>query len=447
MAVRKEELPALFYYQKGGLLYMEKEEAYRRALEVQKHHDMTFHSSSAHPPIMKKAEGALWEDEDGNCFISLNEISMALGYGNSRFQEKVAGALLEGKLAHVCPLQQEKALLIERLLSYGKDAFEKVFFSSSGGEAVDWAVKAARRYRGKENIVTFWHGLHGRSFAGAALSGVPARKTGFGSLPSGFHCLPYPDCAACPFGQKEESCQLECITFIENYLYYGTSGDLAGIIMEPVQPLGGMACPGQKAWNGLRRLADEKEALLILDEIQTGFGRTGTMFHFEQTGILPDILLLGKGLSNGFGMGAMLLNHAAAKNMRPEEMSGGAADTPFHCTVVNTVLDILEEDNLLAHVRKMGALFCSGLEEIAHKSGQIARLRGKGLAIGIELTNIDPKQAADRLYQKGLDIGTWEKGLLIRPPLVITQQQVESSLQSIRLVLEELTEEGGKCHG
>lgn len=347
--------------------------------------------------LYKDARASSFFDEDGKEFLCLNEISLGLGYGHLQFTERVAQLVKEKMIGHLSPLSYEKEKLIKRFMEYTHGDFDKFFMASSGGEVVDWAIKIARRVTGKDRIISFRNALHGRSFAGAFISDTPLRKEGFGSGLDNVTFWDYP-----ADGRKFEK---EAQNF----------DDIAGIILEPYQALGGMASPAVEYYRWLREYADRNNIVIIFDEIQTGFGKTGSMFAYEDSGIVPDILLLGKAMSNGFGLGALLMNKRCGEKIKPYEMSGGSADNDLMCGIVNTVFDIYEEEKILEHVQCMGEL-------LKRRLSPYGRLRGKGLFISLETEMAE--KIIKHARENGVILGGSKNRVMLRAPLVISEEEI-----------------------
>lgn len=374
-----------------------------------KNHLITY-SPLADQGVYSRAAGARFWDEGGKCYINLNDISCALGYGHPEFTRRVTDAVQGKLLGHFGTLSRDKEQLIANFMEVTGGNFDKIFFAASGGEVVDWSIKAARRCTGRDGIISFRNALHGRSFAGAWISGTPARKEGFGTGLENVHFWDYP----------EDGRALEPTA--------DAFQDIAAIIIEPYQALGGMVSPSKEYWQWLRQYTRERGIVLILDEIQTGFGKTGSFFAYQEAGIVPDILLAGKGMSNGFGLGAMLMSKAVGDTIRPSEMSGGSADNDLMCTIVNAVFDIYREEHILEHVQQMETLLrkqLAGLE----------KLHGRGLFLSLELPEGVAAKAAAAARERGAVFGRSGNKLMLRPPLVITEEDLTQACAILREVL------------
>lgn len=360
---------------------------------------------------IKRAWGCRYLDDSNREYLNLNDISCVLGYRYPKFVSRVSNNILNYNLGHISNYSNEKEKLIIRLFELTNNNFDKIFFAGSGGEIVDYSIKLARRTTKKDTIVSFNNSLHGRSFAGAYLSGVPTRKEGFGTGLSNVIFWDFP--------KKDEEFKYSNVD----------AKDIAGIIIEPLQALGGMVVPTKKYWKELREYCDLNNIVLIFDEIQTGFGKTGTLFFYEKTGIIPDILLMGKGMSNGFGMGGLLMNKKVADSIKPVEMSGGSADNEFMCSVVNAVLDIFEEDKVLENVNKSGSILKEGIDKLINENKIDGELNGDGLFLSLKTKDADI--ILNKLKDRGIILGKKDDNILFRPPLIISEEEVNKVINEL----------------
>lgn len=386
---------------------------------IRKHY-MTYSEGAAEVSVVS-ARGASFTDDSGSTFLNLNDISCILGYQHPRFTQGVSQMMLTHQLGHFGQCAPEKETLTANFMEVTHGDFDKLLIAGSGGETVDWAIKAARRATGRDGIVSFQNALHGRSFAGAYVSGIPTRKEGFGSGLEHVYFWDYP--------MDGRSCEPTADQYT----------DLAGIIIEPIQALG-MSTPSPEYWQWLRQYTKERGIVLIFDEIQTGFGKTGTFFAYEQMGIVPDILLAGKGMSNGFGLGAMLLNSEIAKTLKPWELSGGSADNELMCGIGNLVFEILREEHILEHVQQMHMHLTRELAGMRKELGFPGHIHGKGLFLSLELPEGIAEQAAAEAKAEGILLGRTRTRLLFRPPLVITAAEIARTTTALRGILRRIAQ-------
>ena len=302
---------------------------------------------------------------------------------------------------------------------------DKVFFTNSGAEALECAIKTARRYHfakghaGKFHIITFEGAFHGRTIATIAAGGQEKYIEGFGPKAPGFLQVPFGDIAAVKDAITEET---------------------AGILIEPVQGEGGIRPVTKEFMQELRRLCDEYGLLLILDEVQCGVGRTGRLFAHEWSGVTPDIMAVAKGIGGGFPLGACLATAEAASGMIAGTHGSTYGGNPLAMAVGNAVLDVVLEDGFLDHVRDMALVFRQGLAALKDRFPDVIEdIRGEGLMLGIKAK----VPAADLLKavraEKMLAVLAGDNMLRLVPPLTVTAQEAREGLARIERAAEKLS--------
>ncbi|MGQ4277115.1 aspartate aminotransferase family protein [Pseudidiomarina sp. E22-M8] len=259
---------------------------------------------------------------------------------------------------------------------------DRVYFANSGAEANEAALKLARRWAldnhgaDKDQIVAFAKGFHGRTFFTVTVGGQPAYSDGFGPKPGGIQHVEYNDLAALEAQMSDKTC---------------------AVMMEPLQGEGGVISPDLEFVKGVRALCDKYNALLIFDEVQTGFGRTGSLYAYQQLGVTPDILASAKSLGGGFPIGAMLTTKAIAEHLKPGTHGSTYGGNPLACAVAEAVFDVVSTEEVLEGVKAREELFKSKLAEINERYGIFKDIRGKGLLIGAELSDNYEGKARDFL--------------------------------------------------
>ena len=323
------------------------------------------------PLAFQSGAGSWLVERGGRHFLDLGAgIAVnVLGHAHPALTEALTAQA--GRLWHVSNLYQvpEQEALAERLVE--ATFADTVFFTNSGTEACELAVKMARKYwaeRGQPErhvIVAFTGSFHGRSSAGIAAAGSEKMTKGFGPLLPGFRHLPFGDHDALEATMREP--------------------DVAAVIVEPVQGEGGIVTVPDVCLKGLRGLCDETGALMILDEVQCGMGRTGKLFAHEWAGIAPDVMMVAKGIGGGFPLGALLATENAASGMTAGTHGSTYGGNPLACAVGNAVMDVVADDAFLAEVRRKAGLFRQGLEALvgAH-SDAFEAVRGTGLMLGLK---------------------------------------------------------------
>ncbi len=336
------------------------------------------------------------------------------------------------KLWHVSNIfsipQQEE--LAQRLVD--NSFADAVFFTNSGTEAIECAIKTSRKYyfdKGQENrtdIIAFNGAFHGRSLGAIAAGGNPAYLKGFGEPVAGFkHAKP------------------NDIKSVKSLINENT----AAILIEPIQGESGINVISNDFMRSLRKLCDEHDLLLILDEVQCGFGRTGKLFAYEDIGITPDIMAIAKGIGGGFPLGACLAKSDIAKSMVVGTHGSTYGGNPLACAVGNAVLDRILEPQFLPHVQEMSKKLNWHLHQLQQRFPQyIKEVRGKGLMLGLKITPPVSEFVALLLKNHLLTIGAGDNVLRLLPPLIVQQSDIEEAIEIITKAFKEI-EEVDKLNG
>ncbi len=360
--------------------------------------------------VLSHGEGVYAYDTNGKKYIDyLGGIAVnVLGHGHPKLVKAISDQA--AKMIHCSNLYytQVQAELAEKLVKLS--GLGKVFLANSGAEANEGAMKLARKYAHQTNpdkseIITANHCFHGRTLATLTATAQPKYQKGLEPLPAGFHYVDYNDIDALKAMMSEKTC---------------------AVMLEPIQGEGGVNIPNQEYLKQVRALCDQYGAALILDEIQTGIGRTGTMFAYEQFGIKPDIVTLAKGLAGGVPVGAFIASDTYAAAFHAGDHGSTFGGNPLACAAANMVLDTIAEEDLLQNAKEVGAYFMAELKKLQAKySGLIAEVRGKGLIIGAELTK-PGRDIVDACLQDGAIINCTAGNVLrFVPPLIITKANVD----------------------
>ena len=364
------------------------------------------------PLALVRGEGTRVWDADGRCYLDFFSSTVVTNLGHHH--PAVTRALVEqaGRILHVSNLHfcEPQARLAEKLVK--RSFAERVFLCNSGAEANEAAIKLARKHGhaardGRYEIVTAFNSFHGRTLATIAATGQEKVRLGFEPVPQGFRYVPYDDVGA-----------------VEAAL----SPRTVAIMVEPVQGEGGIVAPGPEYFRALRGLCDRHDLLLIFDEIQTGMGRTGTLFAYEQLGVLPDIMTLAKGLGAGVPIGAMLASRPAADAFVSGSHGSTFGGNALTCAVGLAVMEALEAEGTLANCVAMGERLRAGLRRLAERHAIIQDVRGPGLLIGVGLRE-PGAPIVDRCRDHGLVINcTANTVLRLTPPLTVSAAEVDEAL-------------------
>src|SRR5215470_4793446 len=322
--------------------------------------------------------------------------------------------------------------LVAKLLP---DGTTHIQLFSGGAEAVEAAFRLAKSVTKKFEFVGFWGGYHGKTAGTIGLLGGSYRNHQ-GPFPPGMHLSPYANCYRCPWHLKYPSCGLACAEHLRNVMKNDTQGEVAAIILEPMQGTAGNVVPPNDFIQAVRDIADEFDALLIADEILTGFGRTGTMWASEHFDVVPDIMTIGKGIGGGFPLSAVAssLERMSAKPFgEPSGSSSSYGGNPLAAAAGLGAVEVILEEKLVENSARVGALMLDGLKELQEKYGFIGDVRGRGLMIGVEMVaDRKTKEPLDKTITRALFHEALERGLItmsyshvirMNPPLVISEDE------------------------
>ncbi len=399
------------------------------------------------PIVAKRAEGSVVEDVDGNTYIDFSSGIAVLNVGHSHPKVVEAVRKQAGELAHFAGTDfyyDIQTRLAERLsrIAPGKNA-KKVFFANSGTEANEAAIKIARWHTRRGMFLAFLGAFHGRTMGALALTASRRvqRERFFPMMPGAVH-VPYAYCYRCPYQLKYPSCDLYCANIIEDLYMKSVAppADTAGIFVEPVQGEGGYVVPPPGWLSRVAKIAKDNDLLLIADEVQTGFGRTGKMFAVEHEGVVPDILTVAKALGGGLPIAAAVYDAAL-----DFEVSGAHSNTfggnPVACASAMATLDVIDGERLVANSERLGKRMAARLDEMKEKYDLIGDHRGLGLMRVTEFVS-DPKtkrpDAKARaailkdMYEHGvIALPCGDSGIRYIPPLNIPEELLDTGLDIV----------------
>ncbi len=365
----------------------------------------------------ERGEGAWLISTSGDRFLDFGCGIAVTGLGHAH-PHLVETLVEQGqRLWHVSNLFQipQAETLARRLVEATFADF--VFFTNSGTETLEGAVKTARKYHyvsghpEKIRIITLQGGFHGRSLAALAAGGNPKYLEGFEPMLEGFDQVPFGDLDA---------------------LKAAIGPRTGAILVEPIQGEGGVRVLPQSYLVALRQLCDENGLLLIFDEVQTGVGRTGPLFAYQRAGVAPDIMMVAKGMGGGFPLGAFLVTREAGKGMTLGSHGTTYGGNPLATAVGNAVLDIVLSDGFLDRSTRMGALLKEKLGELLEKHpGVIAEVRGEGLLLGLKLHVTNTEFVAAALKQKLVIIPAADNVVRLLPPLIISEAEIADALRRL----------------
>ncbi|KPV39585.1 acetylornithine aminotransferase [Thiohalorhabdus denitrificans] len=374
------------------------------------------------PVAFASGSGATLVDTDGREYLdAVSGIAVCnLGHAHPAVTEALcsqAGRLVHTSNLYGVPLQEEVGAELGRL-----SGLDRVFFANSGAEANEAAIKLARRLGHareieRPEIVVMQGSFHGRTMATLTATGNRRVQAGFEPLVPGFKRIPYND--------------LEAVERV-------ASESTVAVLVEPIQGEGGVTVPDAEYLAGLRRLCDDRGWLLMLDEVQTGMGRTGAWFAYQHAGIRPDVVTVAKALGNGFPVGAMLATESAAELLGPGTHATTFGGSPLAMAAVGAVLRAMEEEGLVARAAETGDYLKARLEETVGRRPEVREIRGKGLMLGIEV-DADLSGLMPKALEHGLLVNvTAERVIRLLPPLILTREQADRIAEGLDYLLGEL---------
>lgn len=399
---------------------------------------LVFHSDI----VVRKAKGVSVVDEDGRVFMDFTSGLATANLGHSPTEVIEAARKQMDKLVHSgCIFYYESEVdLAKRLKKITPRSIDMFFFSNSGAEAVEGAIKLARFATGRQGIIAFMGGFHGRTYGALSLttSAVKYRKKYHPLLPSVYHA-PYPYCYRCPMGQRVETCSIDCIEYLERVFKYQISPDeVACAVIEPVLGEGGYIAPPKKFIKGLKDICRREGILIVADEVQTGFGRTGKWFASDHFDLDPDIITMAKGIASGFPLSAVGARKSIMSKWTPGAHGTTFGGNPVSCAAACATIDKIEKDDVLVNAQKMGAYALKRLNSLKENRRSIGDVRGLGLMIGVEFIKKDgtpDKETTERVIKKCLknglvliECGVDKNVIRIMPPLTVTEGEMKKAL-------------------
>ena len=397
-----------------------------------------------YPLVIARGEGVFVEDVDGNVFLDCTAGIAVVSTGHSH--PDVVRAIVEqaGKFLHMSGTDfyyEPQVRLGEELSAIAPmPGPHRSFFANSGTEANEAALKLAKYYTKRQNVIAFLGAFHGRTMGSLSLTASkPTQRRGFAPFVPGVYHAPYPNCYRCPVNATPDACAAECLRFIEEqmFVHLVPPDEVAAIMVEPIQGEGGYIVPPDVFHVRLRELASKHGILLIVDEVQSGMGRTGRMFAIEHTGVAPDVVTAAKGIASGLPLGVATARSEVI-SWPPGTHASTFGGNPVACAASLATIKLLR-DGLIRNAEVVGAHLLAGAKALMDKHRIIGEVRGRGLMIGIELvrdraTKERATTERDRLvrecFARGLLIlGAGQNAIRLSPPLVLTQEQADTALR------------------
>ena len=390
--------------------------------DIQKSEESILHTYNRFPVVLEKGEGVYLYDVDGGKYLDFAAgiAVCALGYSNDEYKQALKDQI--DKLTHVSNLYYNNPMTEAGEKVLKASGMSKVFFTNSGTEAIEGALKAAKKYAYKKaghagfEIIAMNHSFHGRSVGALSVTGTAHYREPFEPLMGGVKFADYNDLDSVKAQVTDKTC---------------------AIIMETVQGEGGIYPADPEFIKGVRALCDEKDIVLILDEIQCGMGRSGHYFAWQAYGVQPDIMTCAKALGSGVPVGAFVLNEKLANaSLEPGDHGTTYGGNPFVCAAVSKVFDIFEKDHIVEHVRELTPHLEQKLDELVEKYDCFAARRGKGFMQGLVVTGRPVGEVVNKALANGLLVISAGKDVLrLVPPLVIEKEHIDEMIEKLEASL------------
>ena len=408
-----------------------------------------------YPFVIARGEGAVVEDVDGNRFLDCAAGIAVNSTGVSHPDVVRAIADQAGKFIHMSGTDfyyEPQVRLAEKLASIAPiDGDVRTFFANSGTETTEAAIKLSRYHTKRQGVIAFLGAFHGRSLGSLALTASKAiQRRGFGPFMPGVHHAPYPD--PYRFNGSADACAEACLSFLTDQLFVhlASPDEIAAIVVEPIQGEGGYLVPPPSFLHGLRELTRQHGMLLVVDEVQSGMGRTGRMFACDHIGLRADIVNIAKGIASGLPLGVTCAR-AEVMTWPPGAHASTFGGNPVSCAAANATIALLEE-SLVANAAAVGGYLMDAIRSLADKHPLIGDVRGKGLMIGIELVQdrvtkvraVEQRNAlVQAMFRRGvLVLGAGRNALRLAPPLVLSKAQADSVVRVLDEALTEVATKG-----
>lgn len=406
------------------------------------------------PIVGVRAKNAKVWDIEGKEYIDFLSDAAVQNVGHNN--DRVVKAIIEQteKLIHftfIYGFPVEPLLLAEKLIEISPIENAKVTFGLSGGHANDGAIKFVRAYTKRRTLLSYLGSYFGPTYGAMSITGLEFEVRALVGELSDVHYIPFPDCYRCPFGQTKESCHFECVEYIKKKFEYEVYADgVAALFAEAIQGDSGMIVPPENYFKKVKKILDEHGILLVVDEIQTGLGRTGKWFAIEHFDVVPDIITIAKPLGGGLPISAVIGREEIMESLPPLGHTSTLSGNPVTCRAALAVIEEIEEKDLLRRAEKLGNYTLKRLEKMKDEHELIGDVRGKGLMIGVDLVKDretkeraydEAKKVVWRAYELGLILAFLHGNVLrIQPPLTIEKEVLDEGLNKLEQAISDVEE-------
>jgi 4-aminobutyrate aminotransferase-like enzyme len=399
--------------------------------------------------VVDEARGSTVTDVDGNTFLDfIGGIGVnGLGHSHPAYVDALQKQVAKASVGSFT--SEARVELLERLASHAPaKKLRRLQLYSGGTEAVESAMRLAKCHTGKYEFVSFWGGFHGKTMGTLSLNGSSLKEK-LGPMVSGIHHVPYADCYRCPFKLEPKTCGVACVEFARKQLKATSAGSIAAFVIEPMQGTSGNLVPPNDFLPAVASLAKELGALLIADEMITGFGRTGCYWGIDHSGVEPDIVTIGKAFGGGFPVSGLLTTDAISSAKpwaNPSGSSSSYGGNPLASAAGAAALRIIDDEQLVENSRVVGKKLLDALRPFVDRYAFVGEVRGAGLFLGIELVKDkqtkEPlsKTATNRIFQECLHRGlltmSYAASFRIQPALTIDEATALAGVEILREVFD-----------
>ena len=410
-------------------------------------------SSTKNPglAVFKEAKGIFIKDIDDNIYIDFSNQNINVGYNNDHVRESIKKQLVKTSVNNLPGITPDHVNIIEKMKQISPKALRegKYYFCYTGSEACEYAMELSRAYTERQILLAYLGGHYGWTIGALSLTADGAKNRRFCRplVPEVTH-IPYPYCYRCPFGQEKENCHLYCIDYIKNiFNTLSDPEDIASLFIEPIQQVGGVIIPPDKYMKEINKICKENGILFTVDEVATGFGKTGKMFGIDHFDVEIDMMFLGKSFGDGLQMAGILAKKGIMEKVKEVPLARKRPLLPAISAL--SMIEEIESRELLKNAEKNGKYLVQNLLELSEKYNIIGDVRGIGYLIGVELIKNNKKEPAQKeteylieeSFKNGVllgKIGLHKNVIRLTPPLITNQDQCDTVLNILEAVLKKI---------
>lgn len=402
------------------------------------------------PIVWDHAERVWVTDVDGNQYLDFTSGVLVTNLGHSHPALVQAIQKQAERLMNCYSFPTiERVTLAQQLVESLPPNLQRVFLLSTGAEAIEAAIRIAKRYTKKHEILSFYGAFHGRTYGAMSLAGSASTRRKFGPSVPGSVTAPYAYCYRCFYDKKFPDCQYYCIKSLDRIIASSSTDDLGTVMVEPYQGTAGFVYPPDGWLKELEKWARERDLVLIVDEVQSSLGRTGKMYAIEWEDIRPQMLCLGKGLGSGVASSAVAAEEKVLGCMAPGELSSTWGGNPLACAASLAVLQVMKDEKLPDNANRIGAVLKEALVDMQKRHSCVGDVRGRGLVMGLEFVDPEDRYTPAPQLTKKITLKAAEQGLLlgklglygnvirVAPPLVITEEEALLGVEIIENAINE----------